>query len=74
VSIPGFPAECAPLIEIMGRTRLSLTTTVQDMLVQAHRQADDPELVRQRIRYVLRLCEGMVRDLDLEDTTCPPRS
>jgi hypothetical protein len=74
VSIPGFPAECAPLIEIMSRTRLSLTTTVQDLLVQAHRDADDAELVRQRIWYILGLCEAVVRDLDLEDTTCPPRS
>jgi hypothetical protein len=72
MSIPGFSTECAPLIASMSRTRLALTTTVQDMLVQAHRDADDPVIVRQRIWYVLRLCEGMVRDLDLENVPCPP--
>jgi hypothetical protein len=73
MSIPGFPAECAPLIEAMSRTRLGLTTTVLDLLMQVHRNADDPQLVQQRVRYIMRLCEGMVRDLDLEVPACPRR-
>jgi hypothetical protein len=73
MSIPGFPAECAPLIEVMGHTRLGLTSTVQDMLVDIHRLADDPDAVRQRAKYLLRLCEAMVRDLDLETPACPPQ-
>ena len=73
MSIPGLPAEAVPLIEIMGNTRLGLTSTVQNLLVDIHRLADDPKAVRQRVRYLLRLCEGMVRDLDLETPACPPQ-
>jgi hypothetical protein len=67
------PPEHEPLLKALGEAR-SAVTTLQDFLVVAHGQADDPEMVRQRIRYCLRLCEGAVRTLDLENPPCQRQS
>jgi hypothetical protein len=63
------PPENEPLVKAMGRARSALTT-MQDLLVVAHRQADDAEMVRQRIRYLMRLCEAAVKEVDLEGQAC----
>jgi ferredoxin-fold anticodon binding domain-containing protein len=61
----GLLPEHEPLLKAMGRAR-NAATTIHDMLVLIHQDPHDPEVVRQRIRQALKLCDVAVQDLDLE--------